>query len=136
MLRNQLDYEQDAREEALRDFRSGKTRIMVATDVMSRGIDIKGIDLVINYDVPGDAEDYVHRIGRTARAKTEGMAVTLVCPDDMFKFSKIERLIDRELYKEQPQNILVKVHNGKVRVVRVKAAKVQTHEINARIKFA
>jgi superfamily II DNA/RNA helicase len=96
------DYEQDAREEALRDFRSGKTRIMVATDVMSRGIDIKGIDLVINYDVPGDAEDYVHRIGRTARAKTEGMAVTLVCPDDMFKFSKIERLIDRELDKEQP----------------------------------
>ena len=96
------DYEQEAREEALRDFRSGQTRIMVATDVMSRGIDIKGIDLVMNFDVPGDAEDYVHRIGRTARAKTEGMAVTLVCPDDMFKFSKIERLIDRELDKEQP----------------------------------
>jgi len=96
------DYEQDAREEALRDFRSGKIRIMVATDVMSRGIDIKGIDLVINYDVPGDAEDYVHRIGRTARAKTEGMAITLVSADDMFKFSKIERLIDRELEKEQP----------------------------------
>jgi superfamily II DNA/RNA helicase len=69
---------------------------------MSRGIDIKGIDLVINYDVPGDAEDYVHRIGRTARAKTEGMAVTLVCADDMFKFSKIEQLIDRELEKDQP----------------------------------
>ncbi len=96
------DYEQEAREEALRDFRSGKTRIMVATDVMSRGIDIKGIDLVINYDVPGDAEDYVHRIGRTARAKTEGMAVTLISQDDMFKFSKIERLIDRELQKDQP----------------------------------
>jgi len=96
------DYEQEQREEALSDFRSGKTRIMVATDVMSRGIDIKGIDLVVNYDVPGDAEDYVHRIGRTARAKTEGMAVTLVCPDDMFKFSKIERLIERELDKEQP----------------------------------
>jgi len=96
------DYEQEQREEALRDFRSGKTRIMVATDVMSRGIDIKGIDLVINYDVPGDSEDYVHRIGRTARAKTEGMAVTLVSADDMFKFSKIERLIDRELEKEQP----------------------------------
>ena len=83
------DYEQEAREEALRDFRSGKTRIMVATDVMSRGIDIKGIDLVMNYDVPGDAEDYVHRIGRTARAKTEGMAVTLISQEDMFKFSKI-----------------------------------------------
>ena len=96
------DYEQEAREEALRDFRSGKTRIMVATDVMSRGIDIKGIDLVINYDVPGDAEDYVHRIGRTARAKTEGMAVTLISQEDMFKFSKIERLIERELEKDQP----------------------------------
>lgn len=96
------DYEQEAREEALRDFRSGKTRIMVATDVMSRGIDIKGIDLVMNYDVPGDAEDYVHRIGRTARAKTEGMAVTLISQEDMFKFSKIERLIDRELEKDQP----------------------------------
>jgi len=96
------DYEQEAREEALRDFRSGKTRIMVATDVMSRGIDIKGIDLVMNYDVPGDAEDYVHRIGRTARAKTEGMAVTLITQEDMFKFSKIERLIDRELDKDQP----------------------------------
>jgi|TARA_Y100000385_G_C13109378_1_gene651379 ATP-dependent RNA helicase RhlE len=96
------DYEQEAREEALRDFRSGKTRIMVATDVMSRGIDIKGIDLVMNYDVPGDAEDYVHRIGRTARAKTEGMAVTLISQDDMFKFSKIERLIDRELDKDPP----------------------------------
>ena len=96
------DYEQSAREEAIRDFRSGKIRIMVATDVMSRGIDIKGIDLVINFDVPGDAEDYVHRIGRTARAKTEGMAVTLVSPDDMFKFSRIEQLIDRELDKLQP----------------------------------
>ena len=96
------DYEQEAREEALRDFRSGKTRIMVATDVMSRGIDIKGIYLVMNYDVPGDAEDYVHRIGRTARAKTEGMEVTLISQEDMFKFSKIERLIDRELDKDQP----------------------------------
>ena len=100
------DYEQEQREEALSDFRSGKIRIMVATDVMSRGIDIKGIDLVINYDVPGDAEDYVHRIGRTARAKTEGMAVTLVCPDEMYKFSKIERLIERELDKEQPPKTL------------------------------
>ena len=96
------DYDQEAREEALRDFRSGKTRIMVATDVMSRGIDIKGIDLVINFDVPGDAEDYVHRIGRTARAKTEGMAITFVAPEDMFKFSRIEKLIERQLEKEQP----------------------------------
>jgi len=75
---------------------------MVATDVMSRGIDIKGIDLVINYDVPNDAEDYVHRIGRTARAKTEGMAITFVCSEDMYKLTKIERLIDRDFEKLTP----------------------------------
>ena len=96
------DYEQDAREKALSAFKAGRTRIMVATDVMSRGIDIKGIDLVINYDVPNDAEDYVHRIGRTARAKTEGMAITFVCPEDMYKLTKIERLIERDFEKLSP----------------------------------
>ena len=96
------DYEQDAREKALSAFKAGRTRIMVATDVMSRGIDIKGIDLVINYDVPNDAEDYVHRIGRTARAKTEGMAITYVCGEDMYKFTKIERLIERDFDKLSP----------------------------------
>jgi len=93
------DYEQEAREKALAEFKSGRIRIMVATDVMSRGIDIKGIDLVINYDVPNDAEDYVHRIGRTARAKTEGMAITYVAPEDMYKFTKIERLVERDYEK-------------------------------------
>ncbi len=96
------DYDQEQREEALRSFKSGQIRIMVATDVMSRGIDIKGIDLVINFDVPTDAEDYVHRIGRTARAKTEGMAITLINEDDMYRFAKIERLIERQLDKLQP----------------------------------
>jgi len=69
---------------------------------MSRGIDIKGIDLVINFDVPTDAEDYVHRIGRTARANTKGMAITLISEDDMYRFKKIERLIERKLDKKQP----------------------------------
>jgi superfamily II DNA/RNA helicase len=96
------DYTQEEREQALSDFKNGRTRILVATDVMSRGIDVKGIDLVMNFDVPNDAEDYVHRIGRTARAKTTGMAITLVSPDDMFKFSKIERLIDRDFEKLPP----------------------------------
>lgn len=96
------DYDQEERESTLQEFKSGRLRILVATDVMSRGIDIKGIDLVVNFDVPGDAEDYVHRIGRTARAKTEGMAITLVSEDDMFKFSRIEKLIDRELDKLSP----------------------------------
>lgn len=96
------DYEQDERERVLLSFRSKNTRILVATDVMSRGIDIKDIDLVINYDVPNDAEDYVHRVGRTARAASKGMAITFVSPDEMFKFSRIEQLIEREFDKLQP----------------------------------
>ena len=66
---------------------------------MSRGIDIKDINLVINYDVPGDAEDYVHRVGRTARADSTGVALTLVNEDDMYKFHRIEELIEREVFK-------------------------------------
>lgn len=72
---------------------------MVATDVMSRGIDVKDINLVINFDVPQDAEDYVHRVGRTARADTTGVALTLVNEDDMYKFHQIEELIEREVFK-------------------------------------
>ncbi|HCQ15488.1 MAG TPA: ATP-dependent RNA helicase, partial [Cryomorphaceae bacterium] len=96
------DYEQEEREKVLLDFKSRKTRILVATDVLSRGIDIKDINLVINYDVPGDAEDYVHRIGRTARAETKGMAITLISSDEMYKFHRIEKLIERELEKLPP----------------------------------
>jgi superfamily II DNA/RNA helicase len=91
------DLEQSEREEVLLRFRSKKTRVLVATDVLSRGIDIKDINLVINYDVPGDAEDYVHRIGRTARADTKGVALTLVNEDDMFRFDQIEKLIERKV---------------------------------------
>jgi superfamily II DNA/RNA helicase len=94
--------EQSNREEVLRGFRSKRIRILVATDVMSRGIDIKEINMVINYDVPGDAEDYVHRVGRTARANTKGEAFTLVNPKDMHKFQRIEQLIDTELPKLKP----------------------------------
>ena len=86
--------EQDMREEVLRGFRSKRIRILVATDVMSRGIDIKEINMVINYDVPHDAEDYVHRVGRTARANTKGEAVTLVNEKDMSRMRKIEELIE------------------------------------------
>jgi superfamily II DNA/RNA helicase len=66
---------------------------------MSRGIDIKDINLVINYDVPRDAEDYVHRVGRTARADATGVALTLVNEDDMYKLHQIEQLIEREIFK-------------------------------------
>lgn len=93
------DLEQDQREEVLQGFRSKRTRILVATDVMSRGIDIKDINLVLNYDVPNDAEDYVHRVGRTARADATGVALTLVNEDDMYKFHMIEQLIEREVFK-------------------------------------
>ncbi len=89
--------EQDAREEVLRGFKSGRISLLVATDVMSRGIDIKEINMVINYDVPRDAEDYVHRVGRTARANTKGEAVSLINPKDMPKLSKIQKLIGSEI---------------------------------------
>lgn len=93
------DLEQNEREEVLSRFRSKRTRVLVATDVISRGIDIKDINLVINYDVPQDAEDYVHRVGRTARAKTTGIALTLINEDDMLKFKRIEELIERDIIK-------------------------------------
>ncbi len=93
------DLEQHEREEVLSRFRSKKTRVLVATDVISRGIDIKDINLVINYDIPQDAEDYVHRVGRTARAKTTGVALTLINQEDMLKFDRIEKLIEREIIK-------------------------------------
>jgi superfamily II DNA/RNA helicase len=98
--------EQDQREEVLRGFRSKRIRILVATDVMSRGIDIKEINMVINFDVPHDAEDYVHRVGRTARANTKGEAVTLVNPKDMFKLRNIEKLIESSVPKLQPPEAL------------------------------
>lgn len=91
--------EQEEREEVLRGFRSGRIPLLVATDVMSRGIDIKEINMVINYDAPMDAEDYVHRVGRTARANTTGEAVTLVNPKDMRRFVRIEELIGYEIPK-------------------------------------
>jgi superfamily II DNA/RNA helicase len=96
------DLDQKERENLLSQFRTKKLRIVVATDVLSRGIDIKDINLVVNYDVPGEAADYVHRIGRTARANTKGNAITIVNEDDMYKFSRIEKLIERELPKLSP----------------------------------
>lgn len=91
--------DQDERERILLKYRAKKLRTLVATDVLSRGIDIKDINLVINFDVPNDAADYVHRIGRTARAKTSGVAITLVSKADNYKMKRIEKLIDRVLEK-------------------------------------
>ncbi len=94
------DLEQDQREEVLRNFKSRKTQVLVATDVLSRGIDVENINLVINYDVPGDAADYVHRVGRTARAETTGEAITLISQHDVEKFMDIEKLIERIIDKK------------------------------------
>ena len=91
------DLEQKERDEVMLDFRNGKVDVLVATDIVSRGIDVDDIPLVINYDVPRDAEDYVHRIGRTARAENKGEAITLVCPDDKHFFNKIERFLQKNI---------------------------------------
>jgi superfamily II DNA/RNA helicase len=93
------DLEQAQRENVLGAFAGGRIPLLVATDIISRGIDIDTIDLVINYDVPGDAEDYVHRIGRTARAEADGIAYTLVGEREQNKFASIENLIGKDVEK-------------------------------------
>jgi superfamily II DNA/RNA helicase len=107
------DLEQKEREEMLLRFRSRKTRVLVATDVLSRGIDIKDIDLVINFDAPTDAEDYVHRVGRTARAETTGAAVTLVNKADMTKIHRIEKLIGTRIYKAPLPTFIAEKHDNR-----------------------
>lgn len=93
------DLEQAQRENVLGAFASGRIPVLVATDILSRGIDIDTIDLVLNFDVPGDGEDYVHRIGRTARAEADGVAYTLVSEKEQNKFSAIEKLLEKEIEK-------------------------------------
>ena len=88
------DLEQNERDQVMLDFRNGKIDVLVATDVVSRGIDVTDVPLVINYDVPHDPEDYVHRIGRTARAENSGEAMTLVSPDDVHYWKRIERFLN------------------------------------------
>ena len=96
-IHSELD--QEKREQLLLDFKNKKVKILVATDILSRGIDIKGIELVINFEVPNDAEDYVHRIGRTARADRTGEAITFINSEQCQKFKAIEELIEREVKK-------------------------------------
>jgi len=93
------DLSQEEREAALLSFRNGVTKNLVATDILSRGIDIDNISLVVNYDVPHDAEDYVHRVGRTARAESTGLAITLVNEKDQQRFANIEKLIEKQVPK-------------------------------------
>src|SRR6185369_2972585 len=87
------DKTQPQRTKALQDFKSGKVRVLVATDIAQRGLDISGITHVVNYDVPQQAEDYVHRIGRTGRAAKEGDAFTFMAPDEIAMVKSIERML-------------------------------------------
>ena len=114
------DLKQSEREDILLDFKNRKLQVLVGTDVLSRGIDVEGIDLVMNYDVPGDPEDYIHRIGRTARAATTGTAITLVNERDQRKLLAIEAMLGRpvpetelpEEFGEKPVFKPVSAHSG------------------------
>ena len=100
------DLEQAQREEVMLAFKNNKVNILVATDIVARGIDIEDIGLVINYDVPHDPEDYIHRIGRTARAAATGSAITFVCEEEQGKFHTIEKFIEREIRKaDLPESV-------------------------------
>ncbi len=115
------DLEQKERDTVMLDFRNGKVEVLVATDVVARGIDVTDVPLVINYDVPRDPEDYVHRIGRTARAENSGEAITLVTPDDARYWARIERFLKKEIeivplpesLGEAPTASLYATHSGK-----------------------
>lgn len=93
------DLEQVQRDEIMYKFKSGQTDVLVATDIVARGIDIDDITMVINFDVPRDAEDYVHRIGRTARADRDGVAITFINEADIAYFKQIEKLLEKEIEK-------------------------------------
>ena len=91
------DLDQAQRDETMMKFRNNHVSVLVATDIISRGIDIDDIELVINYDVPADPEDYIHRIGRTARAGRGGSSLTLVCGKDRQRFRNIEKLMEKKV---------------------------------------
>lgn len=93
------DLEQNQREAIMHEFRNGRINMLVATDIVARGIDIDDIRLVINYDVPHDNEDYVHRIGRTARANNDGCAITFVSETEQTRFKQIEDFLEKTIYK-------------------------------------
>lgn len=93
------DLEQKQREQIMLDFRNRKLNILVATDLLSRGIDVDNIELIINYDVPHEGEDYIHRIGRTARAETDGIAITLISTEEQYKFARIEKMLEKTITK-------------------------------------
>ena len=110
-------------------FKNRKIKILIATDILSRGIDIEDIDLVINYDVPRDNEDYIHRIGRTARASGTGTAYTFVTETEQRKFSQIEKLLGHSVIKAT-----VPGHFGKVPVYDPRHSPIQRKKYYKRSK--
>lgn len=100
------DLDQNKREDVMLDFKAGKINVLIATDIVARGIDVDDIEMVVNYDVPREGEDYVHRVGRTARADRDGKGVTLVSERDRMKFRQIERLLKKNVRKgDLPEGI-------------------------------
>ena len=97
------DRSQPQREAALREFRDGRARVLVATDIAARGLDVDAVSHVINYDVPAAPEDYVHRVGRTGRAGNQGKAITIVTPVDELSMRAIERLIGQRVKRVVPE---------------------------------
>ena len=107
------DLEQKERDELMRNFKNKSLQVLVGTDVLSRGIDVDGISLVLNYDVPPDAEDYIHRIGRTARADETGTAITFVNGKDMHRFRRIEKLLGHRIEVTKLDGISVEMEEFK-----------------------
>ncbi len=105
------DLEQAQRETVMHEFKAGRINILVATDIVARGIDIDDIRLVINFDVPHDSEDYVHRIGRTARANNDGVALTFISEKEQSNFKSIENFLEKEIYKIPIPEELEKLRN-------------------------
>ena len=115
------DLEQNQRDNVMLDFKAGKVNVIIATDIISRGIDVVNIETVINYDVPREAEEYVHRIGRTARADRDGVGITFIGEKEITRFNKIERLLGKEVEKSKlpegfepgPEYVLVNKRKGR-----------------------
>ena len=122
------DLEQVQREAVMHDFKAGRINILVATDIVARGIDIDDIRLVINFDVPHDSEDYVHRIGRTARANNDGVALTFVSEKEQSNFKSIENFLEKEIYKIPIPTELGEAPEYKPRSFSNKAATIQREE--------
>ena len=102
------DVAQKKRTRTLKEFKEGKFKVLVATDVMGRGIHVDGISHVINYNLPEDPEDYVHRIGRTGRADATGISISFACEEDAFQLPTIEAMLGRKLDCEYPPDELLK----------------------------